>query len=197
MSQPLLRVVCLFALGVVLEGLWDLGLSVWLIGLLIALLVAAGRQACRQVALPLLLVCAGGINLSCHTRPWSGYDLRHQVSERPMLADLQGRLVETPRVTSPAKGRPARPRTVARLDVTRIRPHHGEWEPATGRVVVSSAGVLGDAFFRGQRVRISGVLSKPGGPLAEGLFDYFFPGCQMEKSAIGMIQNIVIPVIFI
>jgi len=172
MSQPLLRVVCLFALGVVLEGIWDLGLSVWLIALLIFSIAAPGMKRSRPVTLPLLLICAGGINLSWHTRAGSPHDLRHQVSEAPILAELQGRLVETPRITFTTRGGQVRPRTVAQVDVTQLKKHHGQWAPATGRVLVSSGGVLENAFFQGQPVQISGVLSKPDTPLADGLFDY-------------------------
>ncbi|MGH7975570.1 MAG: ComEC/Rec2 family competence protein, partial [Limisphaerales bacterium] len=46
----------------------------------------------------------------------------------------------------------------------------GNWRPTLGKIIVSTPAPLTN-FFAGQSVEISGVISKPSPPLAEGLFD--------------------------
>ena len=46
------------------------------------------------------------------------------------------------------------------------------WQPAAGSIIVTTPGTLAGDFFAGQPVEVTGVISRPASPLAEGLFDY-------------------------
>jgi len=172
MSHPLLRVVCLYAAGVLL-GSWGDFRWVWLLTLLFTVSAASAfYKECRPLLCAALLVSAGWANVTCQTRVWSDLDLRRKLTGEPVLADVQGRLVKTPRVTRLLRNGATLFRTQAELDVTMLRTNQGEWGPATGRIAVSSPGTMAAPFHQRQRVRISGVISRPRGPLAAGLFDY-------------------------
>lgn len=172
MSHPLLRVVCLYAAGVLL-GSWGEFRWFWLLAVLLGLSVAgAFFKRCRPLLCSGLLLFGGWLNFTCQTQIWSDLDLRRQLTGEPVLADVRGRLVETPRITRRLRNGATFSRTQAELEITMLRTNRGAWMPSTGRIAVSSPGTLGAPFHQGQCVQISGVLAKPEGPLAEGLFDY-------------------------
>ena len=50
--------------------------------------------------------------------------------------------------------------------------HGADWQPAAGAIIVTTPGTLAADFFAGQPVEVTGVISQPPLPLAEGLFDY-------------------------
>ncbi len=172
MLHPLLRVVCLYAAGVLLGCLGGLRPVVPLLSLLGLAAVGALVKPLRPLLCPTLLILAGWLNLTLHNRIGSDHDLRRLVGDAPVLAEVRGRLAETPDLRVRTRNGEPRYRTLCELDVTGFRFHTGSWMRATGRIAASSAGTLGPAFCRGQFVEVNGVLSRPDGPRAEGLFDY-------------------------
>lgn len=143
--------VVLAVLGLALAGLW-------------ARAFAAG--------LGLALFAAGGLSYHATQWPLDPEDLRWRLDAHGELGTVRGILDETPSVRLSERRGQWMERTVVRLRVNGWRPQGRDWEPAAGRVVVSSQGVPDGRFFRGQSVEISGLVSAPPGPAAPGLFDH-------------------------
>lgn len=135
--------------------------------LLIALLFAKARN----ILLWPLLVLVGWTNLSRHTAILSPHDLRIIAGKEPALTTLRGTLAETPSLRLHERGGKEFARTLVPLEITTLATN-GHWQPALGRVMISTKGELPAEFFAGRDVEISGVLSPPSGPIAAGLFDY-------------------------
>lgn len=161
-----------YVAGVVGGAYWALPLP-WLFGVSL-LLAGAGLLSRRRQARLLwpLLAAAGWTNLVARTAVVSPHDLRVVVGEQVELASLRGRLCATPTLRAPAPDE-ERPwsRSLAFVEAKAIR-RQGDWQPAFGRVAVSTPGELSPAFFGGRSVEVFGVIRPPKGPAAEGLFDY-------------------------
>jgi ComEC/Rec2-related protein len=84
---------------------------------------------------------------------------------------VRGELAETPRLKIVVRDELENWRNVALVHVSALR-HTDNFIPAAGEILVATPGVLGANFFAGQTVEISGVISRPPPPLAEGLFDF-------------------------
>lgn len=170
MKRPFFIVAFLFCVGILLGDclqpplgiLFIVGLGVGVAGLVFA--------RARAVLLCLLLVLAGWINQIRTTVILSPVDLRLLVSTNAEIATLRGILKAPPveRIFE-SRNRESR-RSLARVE-TEALSRNGQWEPATGEVAVSIAGVLDAGYHSGQRVEIDGVISPPHGPRAPGLFD--------------------------
>lgn len=171
MSQPLLRVVLLFGFGVALGQVLEPGL-IWLLagaGVLVVLAYAA--RSTRRVCLALLLVVAGWMNLNLRNAVLSERDLRLLVPEEPVLASVRGDIVGAPRFISSNYRDQIHTNLLGRLRVSAVN-IEGCWQPAHGVISVRSRGFPGTGVHAGSDVELTGVLERPRGPLAEGLFDY-------------------------
>jgi DNA internalization-related competence protein ComEC/Rec2 len=119
-----------------------------------------------------LLVMFGWTNLASQKALISPHDLRRLIGDRTHYATVQGVLRETPIQRVYEHDAEESWRTQAQMEVTFLQTEKDDWQPAFGRLIVSTPGVLPGYYFAGQSVQISGVLRRPKGPLAEGLFDY-------------------------
>jgi ComEC/Rec2-related protein len=137
-------------------------------GLLLTTLLFART---RNVLLWPLLVLVGWTNLTQHTATLSPHDLRLIAGNQPALATLRGTLAETPSLRLHERDGKEFARTLVPLDVTALATNDN-WQPALGRVMISTKGALPPEFYAGRAVEISGVLAPPPGPIANGLFDY-------------------------
>jgi competence protein ComEC len=138
------------------------------IGLVVlALFWARGRQF---VLWPLLFL-TGWANIAVHTAILSPHDLRNLLKPEPGIVTVRGVLRETPSLRLFEQDEKESWRTMSRLEIVALRPHHQDWRPATGRIAVTTAGILTN-FFSGQVVEITGVIAPPRIAAAEGLFDY-------------------------
>lgn len=137
-------------------------------GLLLTTLLFART---RNVLLWPLLVLVGWTNLTQHTATLSPHDLRLIAGNQPALATLRGTLAETPSLRLHERDGKEFARTLVPLDVTALATNDN-WQPALGRVMISTKGALPAEFYAGRAVEISGVLAPPAGPIANGLFDY-------------------------
>jgi ComEC/Rec2-related protein len=174
MKRPLLLVALLYLGGVLMAEFapWSCppfvlagaGLSVG------ALCLFAGRF--RPGLLAALLVLAGAANLALRTRVVAPDDLRHLLGGDAQLMSLRGALRETPYHRVYQHDSEATWRTLAEIQVRSIRRRGGDWEPATGRIVASTPGILPENFFGGCVVEVEGVLAKPQPPAVPGQFDY-------------------------
>ena len=138
-------------LGLAMAGLWRRGFG---------------------VGLCLALFGAGALSYQATQWPLDPDDVRGRIDGRGELGRIRGILTETPSVRLTERRGQWMERTVVRLRVTGWRPGEGDWERASGQVLVSSLGVPDARFFRGQSVEIAGLVSAPPGPAAPGLFDY-------------------------
>jgi len=97
--------------------------------------------------------------------------MAHVVEQTDIVTVLRSvRATPTQRVY--ARGQQESWRTMALVEVTALRRNRKSWQPATGRMAVTTQGVLFTNFFAGQKVEITGVAGRPKIAAAEGTFDY-------------------------
>ncbi len=171
MKRPLLLVTLPYVAGILLGNYFSL--SPWLLiatalGLLVLALV---WSRARLILLWPLLLLTGWTNVTLRTAILSPHDLRNILSPEPQLATIRGTLRETPSLRVFEYDEKESWRTMARLDVTAVRPHHQAWRPAAGRIAITTPGSLTN-LFAGQTVEVSGVAAAPRIAAAEGTFDY-------------------------
>jgi ComEC/Rec2-related protein len=97
--------------------------------------------------------------------------LRALLPDPPQDVTVRGKLLETPSERIYIHDETESSRTLAQLAVSNLR-RDGTWQPAFGQILITTPGTLPPGFFSGQEVEVSGVLTPPRPPLAEGLFDY-------------------------
>jgi competence protein ComEC len=98
-------------------------------------------------------------------------DLRRIIGDQPELVTIVGTLSDDPERRVLEQDRRTRYRTTARFSVQEIK-HNGASMPAMGDVAISTPGFTPDDFVAGSKVEIDGVLSRPRGRLAPGLFNF-------------------------
>ena len=150
--QPPVAILCAISLC------FAIGAIVW----------AAGRS---WLLWPLLLT-AGWTSFLCHTAILSPFDLRVLQRDLTTISTIRGRLLQTPDQRVRTIDDKEISRSMAQVEVTHLLQDGTNWQRAFGRVLVLAQGKLPHDFFQGQEVEITGVLSSPPGPRAEGLFDY-------------------------
>jgi ComEC/Rec2-related protein len=170
-KHPVVIPTLLYVAGILLGEWLPLPLA-WLFATSFgALLMALGWPRGRGAGLAVLLVAAGWTNQVFRTAVLSPDDLRHLPPE-PALVTVRGELVETPYQRVFDRGEEESWRTLAFVKVTALRSPRQAWCPASGVVAASTPGVLGEGFYGGREVEISGVLSPPKVPAVPGQFDY-------------------------
>ena len=172
MKRPVIIVALLYAAGIVFADFVPLPLLP-----LLAVSFAAGLAAllwarAGGVLLGILLFLTGSANLTFQTALLSPHDLRAVLADRTDYLSLRGTLCETPYHRIYENGDEESWRTMAVIEVHSVRKGEADWQPATGRVAVSTPGVLPRQFFAGRSVEIVGIIFPPSEPVAEGLFDY-------------------------
>ena len=173
MEHPLARLALAYGAGLVLAFWSPFPVS---LGALLLVTLAVGYGCLRAEKLrpfllwPFLIFC-GWTNLELQTAVISPADLRVLNDGRDELLTLHGTLVEAPRQSIVVRRGEETVRTLAILEATELQRGTNR-EPAFGQVLVNTPGVVGDEFFTGRAVVLSGVLRVPRGPVAEGLFDY-------------------------
>ena len=137
---------------------------------LVALTLAWARA--RLIGLAALIVLTGWTNHTLHTAILSPHDLRRILGGQPEIVTVRGVVRETPTQRVYAHGEQESWRTMARLEVAALCRHRQPWQPAAGRMAVTTQGILATNFFAGQEVEITGVAGPPKVAAAEGTFDY-------------------------
>jgi len=171
MKRPLLWPAVAFAGGVALGEWWRPALVVLFVGAMAGLLLAAWRERLRPWLLLGVGFLAGWLSYTVHQTVKAPHDLR-RLGEEAVLAAVRGRIADTPALRLVERRGELAGRTGFRFHVEALRREGGEWEPATGAIAVSLREPPPPEFFRGQRLELFGVLKRPDGPEAEGLFDY-------------------------
>ncbi len=170
-QQPFVPVALAYAAGVLLGWCWALPLA--------GLFLMAGAFCGAALLLPKwrgallwpLLVMTGWVNMAGHDATVSPWDLRVLATGKPELLTVRARLVETPTLRVFVRDEKESWRAHALVEVEAIR-RRGEWQPAKGRVTVTTPGVLASNYFAGRTVELTGILRPPPGPPAADLFDY-------------------------
>ncbi len=172
MKRPLLNVALLYISGVLLGEHIAIPLGLLLPGAWLLALAALALARVRKYLLAPLIVLVGTLNLTLHRVPLAPDDLRLLMGAKPEIVRVRGVLEEDPTERIYQQAGEDVSRTMARVRVTGLKPNRASWQPASGRLAVTTGGEFPEPLWKGQRVEIDGVLAPPDGPLAEGLFDY-------------------------
>jgi hypothetical protein len=171
MIRPLIVVVIFYAAGLLLGQLWQPPLLLLFVISFSVLIPAITIRELRPFLLWPALALVGWTNLVFHTAIISPHDLRSLLGKEPVLATVRGQLAETPRLKIVEQDDEETEHSLAEVAVNGLR--LGEnWQPASGMIMISTPAAPATNFFSGQNVEISGVMTCPPPPLAEGLFDY-------------------------
>jgi ComEC/Rec2-related protein len=171
MKRPLVAVVSCYVIGLLLGEISQpplVALFSFSLGLL-ALALLLPRL--RLFLIWPLLALAGWTNLVCHTAVISPTDLRALIGNDAAITTVRGTLTETPHLKIIERDDQQNGHMLVQVQVTELC-LNGNWQPAIGKIIVTTPGILASKFFAGQPVEISGVIARPPLPLAEGLFDY-------------------------
>ncbi len=171
MRRPLVPVALCYVGGLLLADWLPLSLPALFAWSILLALACLCWDRLTPVTLGPLLALAGATNLTWRTTALAPDDLRHLVGDAPHLAALRGRLGETPYLRVNEGAAPDSWRSIAEIEVEAVRLDETAWQPAVGRVLVSTPGILPPEFYAGRTVEITGVLGLPQGASAEDLFD--------------------------
>jgi competence protein ComEC len=125
----------------------------------------------RQVLLLLLLLLTGWTNLAARRAVVSPVDLRTLISADAEIVRLRGRILEPPALRVSERDGEEFWRTLVTVEASALE-RQGVWEPAAGRVAVTTLGEALSGLVLGERIEVDGVLRRPPRPVAPGLFDY-------------------------
>jgi competence protein ComEC len=171
MKRPLGVVVACYATGILLADFFQPPFVALFAATFVALALALFLKRSRSWLLAPLLALVGWTNLAFHTAIISPNDLRSLMGNEVEMVTVRGLLTQTPHLKIVERADRQTEHSLAPVRVTGLR--HGEnWQPALGQIIVTTPDALPANFFGGQSVEISGVMARPPGPLAEGLFDY-------------------------
>lgn len=172
MKRPLVPVALLYVGGILIACVIRVPpLPVLVVSLSLVVLTVAWQRA-RLAGLGALILLTGWTNHTLRTAIISPHDLRRILPEQPEIVTLRGTLRQTPTQRVYERNQKESWRTMARIDVTALRRKHQPWQPAAGRVAVTTQGLLSTNFFIGQAVEIIGAAARPKVATAEGMFDY-------------------------
>jgi competence protein ComEC len=170
MKRPLVAVVSCYAIGLLLAEIFQPPPAALFAISFFVLVLALVVKKFRPTLICVLLTLAGWTNLVFHTAIISPNDLRNLIGNETEIAAVRGILIQTPQLKISERDGAETEHSLAQIKVTEIR-RDDIWQPALGQIIVSTPGALPENFFAGQSVEISGVIARPGFPLAEGLFD--------------------------
>ena len=172
MKRPLVAVVVAYGIGLLVAQWLHPPLGALLVGVsLLGVLVLVLKNQRKFLIWPLLAL-VGWANFTWRASVQSPDDLRVVLGDKgPALVTVRGTLVETPRLKILEEKGQEIWRSVARVHVQEMT-RTDDFRPATGEILVVTPGVLGPEFFSGQLVEVSGAISRPPTPLAEGLFNF-------------------------
>ena len=171
MKRPLTLVALLYLAGILIAGYTSLPPALLLASSLSLAAASLAWTRARSLLLCPLILLTGWTNAALRTAILSPRDLRCILGEQSELPTCRGRLRETPSYRVFVQDEKESWRTLAQIDITAIRPNRRPWQAATGRIAVSTPGMLTN-LFAGQIVEVTGVAHPPKLAAAEGTFDY-------------------------
>lgn len=115
--------------------------------------------------------CFAWTNLQCRTALVSPHDARSMLGSRQEIVALRGTLVDSPRERISDRDGTEFQHSLALLRLESAT-SNSRTTSIHGIVVVHTPAWLGEEFFKGRPVSVSGVIGPPERAVAEGLFDY-------------------------
>jgi len=171
MKRPLVAVVLAYVIGLLLAQMFHPPLAALFALSFFFLVAALVLSKLRSLCFWPLLVLVGWTNTASRTSIISPRDLRNVLGNEPALVTLRGTLAETPHFKIVVRNDQEQWRTAATVRVREVR-LEDDFVPVEGEVLITTPNTLGENFFAGQPVEVTGVMARPPPPLAEGLFDY-------------------------
>jgi competence protein ComEC len=171
MKRPFVAVVSCYATGLLLAEFFQPPLAALFGVSFFAFALALVLKKFRPLLISSLLVLTGWTNLIFHTTVISPDDLQNSIGNEAEIVSVRGILIRTPQLKISERDGEENQHSLAQIKVSEIR-RAENWRPALGQIIVSTPDELPTNYFAGQSVEISGVISKPSPPLADGLFDY-------------------------
>ena len=142
MKRPLILVALLYVVGVLLAGVARAAPMPLLAGAFGVAILALVCPRARPPLLGALTLLAGWANATLHSAVLSANDLRLICGGEPALATIRGTLGETPSLRIFVQDEKESWRTLARIDVTALQLNRQTWQPAAGRVAVTTPELL-------------------------------------------------------
>jgi ComEC/Rec2-related protein len=170
MNRPLVSMVLAYGAGLLLARFYQLPLALLFAVSFAFLGLVLVFKAYRRVLLWPLLLFLGWTNFATHNVVILPDDLRKVLGDEPVIATIRGELVETPHLKIIERNGMEEWRSVALVRVNEIR-RDQSFTSMEGKIIVTTPGIPPTNFFAGQKVEVSGVISRPSAPSAEGLFD--------------------------
>jgi len=171
MKRPLVAVASCYVAGLLLgEISQPPPVALVIISFAFLALVFVLKKFRRFLIWPLLAL-AGWTNLVLHTAVISPDDLRLMIGNADAIVTVRGTLAETPHLKISERGGGSTEHSLVQVRAGELR-RDEDWQPAFGTIIITTPTALPENFFAGQAVEISGIITRPPPPLAEGLFDY-------------------------
>ncbi len=171
MKRPLVSVVSCYVVGLLLAEIFQPPLGALFGSAFVVLALVFILKKFRPWLIWPLIALAGWTNLASRTAVVSPRDLCALLGDDTAIVTVRGTLLETPHVKIIERDGQETEHSLARVKVAELR--RGEsWQPAAGEIIVTTPDTLPANFFAGQPVDVTGVITRPPLPLAEGLFDY-------------------------
>ncbi|HVU28346.1 MAG TPA: ComEC/Rec2 family competence protein [Verrucomicrobiae bacterium] len=170
MKRPLAAVVSCYAAGLFFGNFFTPPLTALFPISFLIFALAILLKKFRPYLLCVLLALAGWTNLVFHTAIISPNDLRTLIGGEAKIVSVRGVLTRAPQIKITERNGEESEHSVTQVQVSEIR-FENNWRSALGEILVSTSAPLPADFFDGQSVEISGVISQPPLPLADGLFD--------------------------
>ncbi|MGH7994175.1 MAG: ComEC/Rec2 family competence protein, partial [Limisphaerales bacterium] len=171
MKRPLVSVVSCYVVGLLLAEYFHLPLGLLFGSAFVVVVLALVLGKLRFWLIWPLIALAGWTNLASRTAIISPHDLRAVLGDDAAIATVRGMLLETPHIKIIERDGRETEHSLARVKVAELR-RGQNWQPAAGEIIVTTPDTLPANFFAGQPVEVTGVITRPPSPLAEGLFDY-------------------------
>ena len=172
MKRPLVTVALLYGAGVVLGHFVEAPLApTFLVGVLLTI-VALSVERVRGLFMLVTVFAFGWLNMTTRTAIISPRDLRSVLQNSAELVTLRGRIASAPSERVFLRNGVETSHTLAELEVSAIQIPRSDWQPAYGRIMSRTAGVLPARFVPGQTVEVAGIALRPLPPIATGVFDY-------------------------
>ena len=171
MNHPMLKITLAFAAGILLDHLLPVPVFLWATFFWVTGLCFILLKGSRPGWLVAMLITSGACLHALHTRPAQANDVRHLNLGEGWHVTVEGVLAETPRQKVGQVNGKESHRSLATLHLERMA-HETRSMPVSGQILVRTSGKLPTSFYKGIPVRITGVLTAPPRPMAEGLFDY-------------------------
>jgi len=171
MKRPLVGVVSCYAVGLLLGEAVQPPLAALFFAAFVLLALVLVLEKFRSFLIWPLLALAAWVNLASRIAVVSPNDLRALLGNDAAIVTVRGALVETPHLKIVERDDLETEHSLAKVRVVALC-RDEIWQPASGTIIVSTPNPLPETFFAGQPVEISGVITHPPPPLADGLFDY-------------------------